>query len=178
MKTQTKNQKNSTVINSGDCSSQRVLVMSMQSEGISSAELQGIILPMRLLLQMKQPSGSKLTAQVSISIFRESKKTDTTTLSFGMQPSGPCQMNAEDFYVQTTLPLTYHTSARKQKPCASNSSAIPSPAQSSSPDRRQQKLPLQSQAKAKKSTCINQSSSTKPSKVRSATSTATFPSKK
>ena len=178
MKTQTKNQKNLAAINSGDCCSQRVLVMSMQSEGISSAELQGIILPMRLLLQMKQPSGSKLTAQVSISIFRESKKTDTTTLSFGMQPNGHSATNAEDFYVQTTLPLMYHTSARKQKPCASNSSATLSHAPSSSRDRRQQKLPLQSQAKAKKSTCINQSSSTKPSKVHSATSTATFPSKK
>jgi len=178
MKTQTKNQKNLAAINSGDCSSQRVLVMSMQSEGISSAELQGIILPMRLLLQMKQPSGSKLTAQVSISIFRESKKTDTTTLSFGMQPNGPCQMKEGDFYVQTTLPLTYPTSARKQKPCASNSSAIPFQKPSSSRDRRQQKLPLQSQAKAKKFTCINQSSSTKPSKAHSATSTATFPSKK
>ena len=178
MKTQTKNQKNLAAINSGDCSSQRVLVMSMQSEGISSAELQGIILPMRLLLQMKQPSGSKLTAQVSISIFRESKKTDTTTLSFGMQQSGPYLTNAEDFYVQTTLPLTYPTSARKQKPCASNSSATLFPAQSSSRDRRQQKLPLQSQAKVKKSTCINQSNLTKPSKAHSATSTATFPSKK
>ena len=178
MKTLMKNQKNSTVINSGDCSSQRVLVMSMQSEGISSAELQGIILPMRLLLQMKQPSGSKLTAQVSISIFRESKKMDTTTLSCGMQPNGPCQMNAEDFYVQTTLPLTYPTSGRKQKPCASNSSATLFPAQSSSRDRKQQKLPLQSQVKVKKSTCINQSSSTKPSKAHSTTSTATFPSKK
>ena len=144
MKTLTKNQmKNLAAISSGDCSSQRVLVMSMQSEGISSAELQGIILPMRLLLQMKQPSGSKLTAQVSISIFRESKKTDITTLSFGMQQSGPCQMKEEDFYVQTTLPLTYHTSARKQKPCALNSSATLSPAPSSSRGRRQTKLPLQ-----------------------------------
>ena len=178
MKTLMKNQKNSTVINSGDCSSQRVLVVSMQSEGISSAELQGIILPMRLLLQMKQPSGSKLTAQVSISIFRESKKMDTTTLSCGMQPNGPCQTNAEDFYVQTTLPLMFPTSARKQKNSASNSSATLFPAQSSSRDKRQQKLPLQSQAKVKKSTCINQSNLTKPSKAHSATSTATFPSKK
>lgn len=178
MKTQTKNQKNLAAINSGDCSSQRVLVMSMQSEGISSAELQGIILPMRLLLQMKQPSGSKLTAQVSISIFRESKKMDITTLSFGMQPNGPCLTNAEDFYVQTTLPLTYPTSARKQKPCASNSSAIPFQKLSSSRDRRQQKLPLQSQVKAKKFTLTKADSSTKPSKAHSATSTATFPSKK
>lgn len=177
MKT-TMNKNKSTVINSGDCCSQRVLVMSMQSEGISSAELQGIILPMRLLLQMKQPSGSKLTAQVSISIFRESKKTDITTLSCGMQPSGHLATNAEDFYVQTTLPLTYHTSARKQKTCASNSSATLSPAPSSSRDRRQQKLPLQSQAAVKKSISTKAGNSTKPSKAHSATSTATFPSKK
>lgn len=178
MKTQTKNQKNLAAINSGDCSSQRVLVMSMQSEGISSAELQGIILPMRLLLQMKQPSGSKLTAQVSISIFRESKKTDITTLSCGMQPSGHSATNDVDFYVQTTLPLTYHTSARKQKPCASNSSATPFHAPSSSRDRKQQKLPLQSQVKVKKFTLTKADNLTKLSKVHSAISTATFPSKK
>ena len=178
MKTLMKNQKNSTAINSGDCSSQRVLVMSMQSEGISSAELQGIILPMRLLLQMKQPSGSKLTAQVSISIFRESKKMDTTTLSCGMQQSGPSATNAEDFYVQTTLPLMFPTSARKQRPCASNSSEIPSQKLSSSRDRKQQKLPLQSQAKVKKFTLTKADNLTKPSKEHSTTSTATFPSKK
>ena len=173
-----KTKKKSQPKNSGACSSQRVLVMSMQSVHTSSAELAGIILPMRLLLQMKQPSGSKLTAQVSISIFRESKKTDTTTLSFGMQPNGPCLTKEGDFYVQTTLPLTYPTSARKQKPCASNSSEIPFQKPSSSRDRRQQKLPLQSQAKAKKFTLTKADNLTKPSKAHSATSTATFPSKK
>ena len=152
MKTQTKNQKNLAAINSGDCSSQRVLVMSMQSVHTSSAELAGIILPMRLLLQMKQPSGSKLTAQVSISIFRESKKMDTTTLSFGMQQSGHSATKEGDFYVQTTLPLTYPISARKQKPCASNSSATHSPRPSSSRNRKPSKSPSPSQAKAKKST--------------------------
>ena len=101
--------------NSGDCSSHRALVMSMQSEGISSAELAGIILPMRLLLQMKQPTGLRLTAQVSISIFRESTKTDSLTLSSGMPPIGIFQMKEEESFVQTTLPLTYPTSGRKQK---------------------------------------------------------------
>ena len=101
--------------NSGAYCSPRVLVMSMQSEGISSAELQGIILPMRLLLQMKQRNGSKLTAQVSISIFRESTKTDLTIPLSGIAQSGTLATNAEESYVQTTLPLTYHTSARKRK---------------------------------------------------------------
>ena len=101
--------------NSGDCSSHRALVMSMQSEAISSAELAGIILPMRLLLQMKQPTGLRLTAQVSISIFRESTKTDSLTLSSGTPPIGTSATNAEESYEQTTLPLTYPTSARKQK---------------------------------------------------------------
>ena len=177
MKTQTKNKK-STAISSGDCSFHPALVMSIQSAVTSSEELQGIILPMRLLLQMKQQTGSKLVAQVSISIYRESTKTDSAIASYGMQPSGISATSGEKRYVQTTLPLTYPISARKQKPCASNSSETLSHAPSSSRDRRQQKLPLQSQAKAKKSTCINQSSSTKPSKAHSATSTATFPSKK
>ena len=110
-----KTKKKSQPKNSGACSSQRVLVMSMQSEGISSAELQGIILPMRLLLQMKQPSGLKLTAQVSISIFRESTKTDSITQSFGTAQSGIFLTSAEESYVQTTLPLTYPTSGRKRK---------------------------------------------------------------
>ena len=101
--------------NSGACSSQRVLVMSMQSVHTSSAELQGIILPMRLLLQMKQPSGSKLTAQVSISIFRESTKTDLTIPLSGTAQNGTSRTNDEESFVQTTLPLTFHTSARKQK---------------------------------------------------------------
>ena len=101
--------------NSGDYSSHRVLVMSMQSEAISSAELAGIILPMRLLLQMKQPTGSRLTAQVSISIFRESEKMDSITQSFGTAQTGIFLTSAEESYVQTTLPLTYPTSGRKRK---------------------------------------------------------------
>ena len=111
----TKKNKLSAHENSGACSSHRALVMSMTSEAISSAELAGIILPMRLLLQMKQPTGSRLTAQVSISIFRESEKTEWTTPSYGMQQIGPCRMKDEESYVQTTLPLTYPTSGRKQK---------------------------------------------------------------
>ena len=111
----TKKKKSSAHENSGAYCSQRVLVMSMQSEGISSEELQGIILPMRLLLQMKQRNGSKLTAQVSISIFRESMKMDWITPSSGTAQSGISQTNDEEFYAQTTLPLTYPTSARKRK---------------------------------------------------------------
>ena len=110
-----KTKKKSQPKNSGACSSQRVLVMSMQSVHTSSAELAGIILPMRLLLQMKQPSGLKLTAQVSISIFRESTKTDSTTQSYGTAQSGTSLTNAEESYVQTTLPLMFPTSARKRK---------------------------------------------------------------
>lgn len=152
MKTQTKKMKNkSTPINSGDCCSHPVPVMSIQSAVTSSDELQGIILPMRLLLQMKQRTGSRLVAQVSISIFRESTKTDYHTASCGMQPSGTYPTNAERRYVQATLPLMYPISSRKQKPCASNSSATHSPKLSSSPGRKQPKLPSQSQAKAKKS---------------------------
>lgn len=101
--------------NSGDYSSHRALVMSMQSEAISSAELAGIILPMRLLLQMKQPTGLRLTAQVSISIFRESEKMDSITQSFGTAQTGTYPTNAEESCVQTTLPLTYPTSGRKRK---------------------------------------------------------------
>ena len=148
----TKKMKNkSTPINSGACSSPPVPVMSIQSAVTSSEELQGIILPMRLLLQMKQPSGLKLTAQVSISIFRESTKTDYHTASCGMRQNGTYPTNAERRYVQTTLPLMYPISSRKQKPCASNSSATHSPKLSSSPGKKQPKLPSQSQAKAKKS---------------------------
>lgn len=110
-----KTEKKSQPKNSGAYCSQRALVMSMQSEGISSDELQGIILPMRLLLQMKQRNGSKLTAQVSISIFRESTKTDWITPSSGTAQSGTSPTNAEEFYVQTILPLMYPTSGRKRK---------------------------------------------------------------
>lgn len=111
----TKKNKSSAHENSGDYSSHRVLVMSMQSEAISSAELAGIILPMRLLLQMKQPTGLRLTAQVSISIFRESEKMDSITQSFGTAQIGTSPTNAEESFVQTTLPLTYPTSGRKQR---------------------------------------------------------------
>lgn len=153
MKTQTRTKnKRSTAINSGDCSFHPALVMSMQSAVTSSEELQGIILPMRLLLQMKQQTGSRLTAQVSISIYRESTKTDSAIASCGTQPSGISATSGEKHYVQTTLPLTYPTSARKQKPCASNSSATHSPKPSSSRNRKPSKSPSLSQAKAKKST--------------------------
>lgn len=101
--------------NSGDYSSHRALVMSMQSEAISSAELAGIILPMRLLLQMKQPTGSRLTAQVSISIFRESEKTDSITPLSGTAQIGISATNDDACCVQTILPLTYPTSGKKQK---------------------------------------------------------------
>lgn len=114
MKT-TNKKKSSARENSGACSSRRALVMSMTSEAISSAELAGIILPMRLLLQMKQPTGSRLTAQVSISIFRESEKTEWTTPSYGMPQIGVYPTSAEESCVQTTLPLTYPTSGRKRK---------------------------------------------------------------
>jgi hypothetical protein len=173
-----KTSKNSTAINSGDCSSQRVLVMSMQSEVISSAELPETISLMRLLLQMKQPSGSRLTAQVSMSIFRESTKTVLATQSSGTRPSGTSRMKEEESYVQTTLPLTYPTSARKRKNYESNLSATHSPKLSSLPDRKQPKSPSQSQAKAKKSISTNLDSLTMPSKGHSITSTAISQSKK
>ena len=173
-----KTSKNSTAINSGDCSSQRVLVMSMQSEGISSAELPEIISLTRSLLQTKQPSGSRLTAQVSISIFRESTKTASHTASSGMRPSGTLATSDEGSYAQTTLHLTYPTSARKRKNYESNLSATHSPKLSSLPDRKQPKSPSQSQAKAKKSISTNLDSSTMPSKGHSITSTAISQSKK
>jgi hypothetical protein len=173
-----KTSKNSTAINSGDCSSQRVLVMSMQSEAISSAELPEIISLTRSLLQTKQPSGLRLTAQVSMSIFRESTKTASHTQSSGMQPSGTSRMKEEESYVQTTLPLTYPTSARKQKNYESNLSAMHSPKLSSLPDRKQLKSLSQSQAKAKKSISTNLDSSTMPLKGHSTTSTAISQSKK
>lgn len=110
-----KTKKKSLRKNSGDYSSHRVLVMSMQSDHTSSAELAGIILPMRLLLQMKQPTGSRLTAQVSISIFRESEKMDSTILLSGTAQTGILATSAEESCVQTTLPLTYPTSGRKRK---------------------------------------------------------------
>lgn len=100
---------------SGAYSSQPVPVMSIQSEVTSSDELQGIILPMRLLLQMKQRSGSRLTARVSISIFRESTKMDYPTASSGTRPSGTFRMKEEEHFVQTTLPLTYHSSIKKRR---------------------------------------------------------------
>ena len=151
MKTQTKMKNKSTPINSGDCCSHPVPVMSIQSAVTSSEELQGIILPMRLLLQMKQRTGSKLVAQVSISIFRESTKTDYHIASCGMQQNGTYPTSGERRYVQATLPLMYPISSRKQKPCASNSSATPFQKLSSLPGKKQPKLPSQSQAKAKKS---------------------------
>lgn len=114
MKTK-KNHKNSQAKNSGACFSQRVLVMSIVNEVTSSEELQGIILPMRLLLQMKQQRGSKLTAEVSISIFRESTKMDSLTLSYGTAPSGVSLTSAGESYVQGILPLMFHTSARKRR---------------------------------------------------------------
>ncbi len=114
MKTK-KNHKNSQAKNSGAFSSQRVLVMSIVNEVTSSDELQGIILPMRLLLQMKQRRGSKLTAEVSISIFRESTKTDSLTLWYGTAPSGASATSGAGSYVQGTLPLMFHTSARKRR---------------------------------------------------------------
>ena len=110
-----KTKKKSLRKNSGDYSSHRVLVMSMQSDHTSSAELAGIILPMRLLLQMKQPTGLRLTAQVSISIFRESEKMDSITQSFGTAQTGTLATSAEESYAQTILPLTYPTSGRKRK---------------------------------------------------------------
>lgn len=114
MKTK-KNHKNSQAKNSGAFSSQRVLVMSIVNEVTSSDELQGIILPMRLLLAMKQRHGSKLTAEVSISIFRESTKTDSLTRSSGTAPNGVSLMKEGESYVQGTLPLMFHTSARKRR---------------------------------------------------------------
>lgn len=104
--------------NYGNSSSQRVLVMSIVNEVTSSEELQGIILPMRLLLAMKQRRGLRLTAQVSISIFRESVKTGSTTLSSGIAQSGVSATNGAGSFVQTTLPLTYPTSGRKRKSSA------------------------------------------------------------
>lgn len=100
---------------SGDCSFQPALVMSIQSEATSSAELQEIILPMRLLLQMKQRTGLKLTAQVNISIYRESTKMVLATQSSGTLQNGIFQMKDEEHFVQTTLPLTYPSSTKKRK---------------------------------------------------------------
>lgn len=100
---------------SGNSFSQRALVMSIVNEVTSSEELQGIILPMRLLLAMKQRRGLRLTAQVSISIFRESARTDSTTRSSGIAQSGLSVTSAAESFVQTILPLTYPTSGRKRK---------------------------------------------------------------
>ena len=103
----------------GDCSSQPALVMSIQSEATSSAELQEIILPMRLLLQMKQRTGLKLTARVNISIYRESTKMDSVTASSGTLQNGTFPTKDEEHFVQTTLPLTYPSSTKKRKSCGS-----------------------------------------------------------
>ena len=110
-----KTKKSSRANPSGDCSFQPALVMSIQSEATSSAELQEIILPMRLLLQMKQRTGLKLTARVNISIFRESTKMDSVTASSGTLQNGTFQMNDEEHYEQTTLPLTYPSSTKKRR---------------------------------------------------------------
>lgn len=104
---------------SGDCSFQPALVMSIQSEVTSSAELQEIILPMRLLLQMKQRTGLKLTARVNISIYRESTKMALAIASSGTAQNGTSLTNAEEHFVQTTLPLTYPSSTKKRKSCGS-----------------------------------------------------------
>ena len=110
-----KTTKQSKAKSSGDYFSPRALVTLTKSGVTSFAELRETISFMLLFLQMKQPRGSKLAAEVSISIYRQSTKTDSHTPSSGTRPSGACQMKDGESYEQGILPLTYPTSARKRK---------------------------------------------------------------
>lgn len=110
-----KTPRKSKVKNSGAYFSPRALVTLTKSGVTSFAELRETISFMLLFLQMKQPHGSRLAAEVSISIYRESVKTDSTTQSSGTQQSGLSAMKEEGSCVQTILPLIYPTSGRKRK---------------------------------------------------------------
>ena len=105
--------------NSGAYFSPRVLATLTKSEVTSFAELRETISLMLLFLQMKQPRGSKLAAEVNISIYRTSTKTDCHTLSSGTPQSGASPTSVVESYEQGILPLTYPISARKRKSCAS-----------------------------------------------------------
>lgn len=110
-----KTTKQSKAKNSGDYFSPRALVTLTKSGVTSFAELRETISFMLLFLQMKQPRGSKLAAEVSISIYRQSTKTACHTPSSGTRPSGASPTSAAESYEQGILPLTYPTSARKRK---------------------------------------------------------------
>ena len=105
--------------NSGAYSSPRVLATLTRSGVTSFAELRETISLMLLLLQMKQPRGYRSVAEVSISISKQSTKTDSLTLWYGTAPSGASATSGAGSYVQGILPLTYPTSARKRRIFAS-----------------------------------------------------------
>lgn len=137
--------------NSGAYSSPHALAILTRSGVTSFAELRETISLMLLFLQMKQPSGSRLAAEVNISIYRTSTKTDSHTPSSGMRQSGASATSGAESYVQGILPLTYPTSARKRKNCELKWSPTASAKQSSSQNKKLSKSPSQSPAKAKKS---------------------------
>lgn len=105
--------------NSGAYSSPRVLATLIKSGVTSFAELRETISLMLLLLQMKQPRGYRSVAEVNISIYKQSTKTDSHTPSSGTRPSGASATSAAGSYVQGILPLMYPTSARKRRIFAS-----------------------------------------------------------
>ena len=105
--------------NSGAYSSPRVLATLTKSGVTSFAELRETISLMLLLLQMKQPRGYRSVAEVNISIYKQSTKTDSLTPSSGTRQSGASATSAAGSYVQGILPLTYPTSARKRRISAS-----------------------------------------------------------
>lgn len=138
--------------NYGAYSSPHVLATLTKSEVTSFAELRETISLMLLLLQMKQPHGSRLAAEVSISIYRTSTKTDSLTPLFGTPLSGASATSGAGSYVQGILPLMYPTSTRKLKNSGSKWSPTASAKPSSSQNKKLSKSPPRSQAKAKKST--------------------------
>lgn len=138
--------------NYGAYSSPPVVATLTKSEVTSFAELRETISLMLLLLQIKQQRGSRLAAEVNISIYRTSTKTDCHTPLSGTPQSGPCQTKDGESYVQGILPLTYHTSARKQKNSGSKWWPTASAKPSSSQNKKPSKSPPPSPAKAKKST--------------------------
>lgn len=147
-----KQTKQSKAKNSGAYFSPHVLATLTKSGVTSFAELRETISLMLLFLQMKQPRGSKLAAEVNISIYRQSTKTDCHTPSSGTQPNGASATKDGESYEQGILPLIYPTSARKQKNSGSKWLPTASAKQSSSQNKKPSKSPPPSQAKAKKST--------------------------
>lgn len=137
--------------NSGAYSSPPVLATLTRRGVTSFAELRETISLMLLFLQMKQPNGSRLAAEVNISIYRTSTKTDSHTPSSGTRLSGASATSGAGSYVQGILPLMYPISARKQKNFESKWSPTASAKQSSSQNKKLSKSQSPSPAKAKKS---------------------------